>query len=271
MLVGLGGRRIAVELKYLLSRFDGTVDGEAFDLPNQAAQDISRHDVVKDIVRVETLISGGYAGHGLVVVLTNDATYWRPSARATTIDAAFRIHQGRTLKGTLAWAATAGRGTTTGRDAPLVLSGTYTCTWRNYSQVSNRTGRATPFRYLLLPVTGPVTRSPTSSPPSSRPTLPVPVADPQPIPPGRTTAREEILAIARDLARRSTDGTFTLSEIITPMRTAGSRFAESTIRTHVTSRMCADAPDHHATTFDDFQRLGTGRYRLRKPLQRSPT
>jgi len=104
MLVRLGGRWTAVELKYLLSRFNGAVDGEAFDLPNQSAQDISRHDVVKDVVRVETLIGEGYAERGFVIVLTNDATYWRPSARATTIDAAFRIHEGRALEGTLSWA-----------------------------------------------------------------------------------------------------------------------------------------------------------------------
>lgn len=50
------------------------------------------------------------------------------------------------------------------------------------------------------------------------------------------------------------------------MRRAGSKYSESTIRTHVTSRMCADAPVHHGTTYEDFERLGGGRYRLRSPL-----
>jgi len=77
------------------------------------------------------------------------------------------------------------------------------------------------------------------------------------------SARDEILATTRKLAGQSADGTFTLIDVLTEMRRAGSRYAESTIRTHVTSRMCADAPNHHARTYDDLERLGNGRYRLR--------
>jgi hypothetical protein len=76
-------------------------------------------------------------------------------------------------------------------------------------------------------------------------------------------ARQEILTAARKLAKRSPDGSFALAEIVAEIRRNGSRYAESTIRTHVTSRMCADSPDHHGTTHDDFERLGRGRYRLR--------
>ena len=42
-----------------------------------------------------------------------------------------------------------------------------------------------------------------------------------------------------------------------------STYSESTIRTHVTSRMCANAPDNHGTTYDDLVRVGRGLYRLR--------
>ena len=41
-----------------------------------------------------------------------------------------------------------------------------------------------------------------------------------------------------------------------------SGYAESTIRTHVTSRMCGNAPDNHAVTYDDLVRIDAGRYRL---------
>ena len=75
------------------------------------------------------------------------------------------------------------------------------------------------------------------------------------------TARDEILAAARALASRSPDGTFTVEQVVAALR--GSDYAESTIRTHVTSRMCADAADHHAKTYDDFKRLDRGLYRLR--------
>ena len=89
--------------------------------------------------------------------------------------------------------------------------------------------------------------------------------------PAANSAREEILAAAKMLADRSPDGSFTLMQIVTNLRRAGSRYAESTIRTHVTSRMCADAPDHHGTTYDDFERLGGGRYRFRPALSDEAT
>lgn len=47
---------------------------------------------------------------------------------------------------------------------------------------------------------------------------------------------------------------FTIEELLDAMPAAGSRYAESTIRTHVASRMSANAPDHHAVTHDDLAR-----------------
>jgi alkylated DNA nucleotide flippase Atl1 len=79
-----------------------------------------------------------------------------------------------------------------------------------------------------------------------------------------TTAHEEIREVAHELASRSEDGEFTLAEILQAMKTRGSRYAESTIRTHVTSRMCANAPDHHGVVYQDFWCIdrGSGRYRI---------
>ena len=77
------------------------------------------------------------------------------------------------------------------------------------------------------------------------------------------TARDDVLAAARVLAAKSTDDTFTVDEVVRYLTQRGSRYAESTIRTHVVSRMCADSPDHHAKIYADFQRLDRGRYRLR--------
>jgi len=97
------------------------------------------------------------------------------------------------------------------------------------------------------------------------------LADSPTVPPHRPqvpdpagSARREILTAARTLASRSPDGSFTLMQIIAELRRTGTRYAESTIRTHVTSRMCADSPDHHGTTCDDSERLDRGRYRLRR-------
>jgi hypothetical protein len=78
------------------------------------------------------------------------------------------------------------------------------------------------------------------------------------------SACQEILTVARRLATRSPDGSFTLMQVIAELRRTGTQYTESTIRTHVTSRMCADFPDHHGTTYDDLERLNRGRCRLRR-------
>jgi hypothetical protein len=77
------------------------------------------------------------------------------------------------------------------------------------------------------------------------------------------TAREQILAAIERITSRPGQ-TFTVSEVLDDLRAHGSELAESTIRTHVTSRMCIDSPDHHGTTYDDLERVDRGVYRLRR-------
>jgi len=81
------------------------------------------------------------------------------------------------------------------------------------------------------------------------------------------TAHQEIREVARTLASHAPSDEFALADVIVEMRVRGSRYAESTIRTHVTSRMCANAPDHHAVVYRDFWCVdrGSGRYRLYLP------
>ncbi|MFW5471612.1 DUF7669 domain-containing protein [Knoellia sp. CPCC 206435] len=76
------------------------------------------------------------------------------------------------------------------------------------------------------------------------------------------TARDEVLRTARRLAAASPDGTFTPDEVVSALKSAGTSYTESTIRTHVTSRMCANAPNNHAVTYGDLTRVADGRYRL---------
>jgi len=73
------------------------------------------------------------------------------------------------------------------------------------------------------------------------------------------TAREEILAAIPAVVR--TDGTFTVDDVVDELRRRGSAYADSTIRTHVTSRLCANAPGNHAVTYDDLERVDQGLYR----------
>lgn len=77
------------------------------------------------------------------------------------------------------------------------------------------------------------------------------------------TCRDEVLDAFARLERRNDRKVFELVEVVREVQSRTSQFAESTIRTHVSSRMCVDAPDNHATTFADLDRVGHGRYRLR--------
>lgn len=151
LLVGLPEGRTAIELKYLIARFAGTVNGESYDLPNQGADDISRYDFIKDVSRVETFIRNGYADGGWAVALSNDQGYWGMGRKADPVDTAFRLHEGRTLNGMLSWGPNAGAGTTRSRETGLDLSGSYTCSWRPYSDITTETKKVA-FRYLAVSV-----------------------------------------------------------------------------------------------------------------------
>lgn len=76
------------------------------------------------------------------------------------------------------------------------------------------------------------------------------------------TCREEILFCVERLGRRTGRNEFSLQEIVRQMQEEGTAYKENTIRTHITSRMCANAPDHHATTYGDFERVSHSIYRL---------
>jgi len=76
------------------------------------------------------------------------------------------------------------------------------------------------------------------------------------------TCHEEVLAAAIAVTAAKGRNEFSPIEIIEYMKAKGSRYPESTIRTHVVSRCCANAPDHHAVVYRYFKRVGRGTYRI---------
>jgi len=76
------------------------------------------------------------------------------------------------------------------------------------------------------------------------------------------TCRSEILEAMRSLQSRHGRTTFDLSEIVQEVFANGSTHAESSIRTHVASSMCVNAPTNHVVTYNDLERVGRGQYRL---------
>lgn len=143
------GERVAIELKYATRALSVELDGESFQLRNQAAQDVRRHDFIKDLVRLETLVARGVAHRGWAIFLTNDQSFWGRSSR-TTVDSAFRLHEGQMLHSSLMWGEAAGDGTRRGRDVPLKLTGSYVLHWTDFSAVAP--GPPGVFRVLAVAV-----------------------------------------------------------------------------------------------------------------------
>ena len=84
------------------------------------------------------------------------------------------------------------------------------------------------------------------------------------------TCRDEILETATRLMRRNGEDTFSLADLIAEMTSSGPSYQASTIRTHVTSRLCANVPDHHAVTYPDVEHVASGRYRLVGQARQTP-
>lgn len=147
----LDDRAVALELKYFTRRLQFRLGEEEYGLTNQSAADIGRYQFLKDLARVEAIVASRPTTTGYALALTNNDQYWKsPASPPTTIDAAFRIHEGVQLRGEMAWSPLAGAGTTKGIERPISLGGVFDVRWRDYSQVTQ--GPAGRFRYLLVEV-----------------------------------------------------------------------------------------------------------------------
>ena len=144
---------VAIELKYFTHELKVKHEEEVFTLLNQSAQDNRRYDFINDVSRLERVVdSFEPAKVGFAVLLTNDPSYWGPPRQGwgNTSDAAFRLHEGKIIKGEMKWSERAGKGTTKGREEPVKLRGTYEVNWRDYSILGE--GKYGKFRYLVVEV-----------------------------------------------------------------------------------------------------------------------
>ncbi|WP_436700066.1 hypothetical protein [Nocardioides sp. BYT-33-1] len=83
-----------------------------------------------------------------------------------------------------------------------------------------------------------------------------------------TGARAAILDAITHLTAASGTATVTVAAVVGYLRRRNSRYADSTIRTMMTSHMCVDTQGPGIGTFDDLERLGRGEYR-RRPITQS--
>lgn len=78
------------------------------------------------------------------------------------------------------------------------------------------------------------------------------------------SCRDELFEVVTKLVNEKKKNEFTVTEAIEAMMNNNSVYSESTIRTHITSRCCINAPKHHQTTFDDYERIDRGIYRIKE-------
>ncbi|MDF9717245.1 hypothetical protein [Nocardioides sp. ChNu-99] len=137
-------RRTFIELKYATASWLGEDGrGEQFQLKNHAAYDLARRYFIHDVHRLERFTEAVPDADGVALMLTNEPGLWNPPTGRVTRDTNFRVHEGRTLTGHLAW----GSGDTPRYDQNL--TGTYAVNWHDYSELDGGRGL---FRWLALPV-----------------------------------------------------------------------------------------------------------------------
>ena len=144
--------QVAIELKYFSRGFDRAIQGERFSLANRAARDIKRYDFLKDVQRIEHLVTNFEpAKYGFAVMLTNDPLCWERSRRTDVVDAEFHLHDGRRIGDyTMAWGVNASAGTMRSRETPITLTHSYLMNWHDYSVLGDARGDR--FRYLALEI-----------------------------------------------------------------------------------------------------------------------
>ena len=149
-LVQLPNQTMAVELKYKTRQLVLDVESEEFRLASHSAADIGRYDFIKDICRLEEITSNLKECEGWAILLTNDRQYWTTPARPETVDAAFRVHQGRLLHGNLGWSKNASDGTKRNREKELHVIGEHLLKWSDYAKPSDEPNGQ--FKFLAVHV-----------------------------------------------------------------------------------------------------------------------
>ncbi len=74
---------------------------------------------------------------------------------------------------------------------------------------------------------------------------------------------EEVLRAARRICRERGERTFRVVEVVRALP----HLKESSVRTHIVSRCCVNAPKNHPHRWPYFKRLARGTYEILKPWQ----
>ncbi len=83
------------------------------------------------------------------------------------------------------------------------------------------------------------------------------------------TARDEVLRAAQELVSKTGRNEFTMAEVVDRALENGSSHSPATLRTHIGSRCSKNAPKNHGVTYEDFETVRRGVYRLVNPPRQS--
>ena len=140
-----------IRLRYQTGELQTERRSERYRLLHHGANDRGRYQFLNDVQWLERAIDGvNDARRGFALMLTNDHLYWNEGARPDTVDADFRIHEGKKLSGVLAWSDIASAGTKEGMQQPISLKGQYEMRWCDYSNLGLQ--QNSQFRYLAVEV-----------------------------------------------------------------------------------------------------------------------
>ena len=151
-----GENTYAIELKYPTQELFHEVNNEIFKLRNQSAVDYSRYAFLKDIQRMEEVVSNNTDVKGYAILITNNMSIGVPPTKDDVADFQFRIHEDRIINNEkLDWIRKEGGQSYGHMETPIKLRGTYKFNWKDYSELKNKNNLPVTngkFRYLFVEI-----------------------------------------------------------------------------------------------------------------------
>ena len=151
-----GDNTYALELKYPTRTLSHEVNNEIFKLRNHSAEDYARYAFLKDIQRMEEVVSNNTDVKGYAILITNNMSIGVPPTKDDVADFQFRIHEGRIINNEkLDWIRKEGGQSYGQMENPIKLRGTYKFNWKDYSELKNKNNLPVTngkFRYLFVEI-----------------------------------------------------------------------------------------------------------------------
>ena len=151
-----GDNTYALELKYPTRTLSHEVNNEIFKLRNHSAEDYARYAFLKDIQRMEEVVSNNTDVKGYAILITNNMSIGIPPTKDDVADFQFRIHEGKTINNEkLDWIRKEGGQSFGDMENPIKLRGTYKFNWKDYSELKNKNNLPVTngkFRYLCVEI-----------------------------------------------------------------------------------------------------------------------